>query len=147
MVNLFQGRTEKAGFCVGSAPGKIYVNGLTDNRYAMFKYRTISVCCVYLKDGGYKLSSMLPYVSGGITWGTATGTGTTVSPVGYLNGTQGLGDGVVFDAESFWNAVVVANGNVEPDRVSVIIPFTTGLTDACAGAGETVNLTIEITKN
>ncbi|MFV0344811.1 MAG: hypothetical protein ACK5IQ_00950, partial [Bacteroidales bacterium] len=118
---------------------------LTDNRYAMFKDKTISVCCVSLKNGGYKLSNMLPYVSDGGTWGTATATGTSVNPNNPAYRSTSATDGKIFDAEGFWNAAVSFNAGL--DKVQVTIPYTTGTNDNCAGASKTVNITIEITKD
>ncbi|MFV0484112.1 MAG: BspA family leucine-rich repeat surface protein [Bacteroidales bacterium] len=130
---------EKAGFCVGSVPANIYINAIDDNRTAIFDDKTLSLCGATLREGGYPLSSMMSYVSDGGAWGTATATGTSVNPNGYISGG-------VFDAQSFWNAVIAANGNAAPDKVSVTIPYTTGANDNCAGASETANLTIVITK-
>ncbi|MFV0346234.1 MAG: hypothetical protein ACK5IQ_08325 [Bacteroidales bacterium] len=138
---------EKGGLCSGSAPGKIFINSITDDRLAIFKDKTISVCGAYLKDGGYKLSSILPYISNGGVWhaSSATKVGTSVNPYPtYLS--HSSVDGWVFDAQGFWDAVVVANGNIEPNKVSVTIPYSTGAGDHCAGASKTVKLTIEITK-
>ncbi|MFV0482702.1 MAG: hypothetical protein ACK5MG_01210, partial [Bacteroidales bacterium] len=130
---------EKAGFCVGSVPANIYINAIDDNRTAIFDDKTLSLCGATLREGGYPLSSSMSYVSDGGAWGTATATGTSVNPNGYISGG-------VFDAQGFWNAVIAANGNAAPDKVSVTIPYTTGANDNCAGANETANLTIVITK-
>ncbi|MFV0346051.1 MAG: Ig-like domain-containing protein [Bacteroidales bacterium] len=136
---------EKAGFCVGSAPGKIYVNSIRDDRYAIFKDKTISVCCVSLKNGGYKLSSMLSYVSDGGNWGEPTATGTSVNPNNPAYLSTSATDGKIFDAEGFWNEAVSFNAGL--DKVRVTIPYTTGTNDHCAGASKTVKITIEITKD
>ncbi|MFV0482637.1 MAG: leucine-rich repeat protein [Bacteroidales bacterium] len=131
---------EKAGFCVGSEPAKIYINSESRRgRTAVFGNKTIEVCGTYIKEGGYLLNSLMPYVSNGGAWGSATATGTSVDPNDYISGG-------VFDAQSFWNAVIADNGNEAPDKVSVTTPYTTGSGDSCAGANKTANITIDITK-
>ncbi|MFV0505830.1 MAG: BspA family leucine-rich repeat surface protein [Bacteroidales bacterium] len=135
---------EKAGFCVGSESANIYINAVSNDRTAIFGDKTISVCGASLKDGGYKLNSLIPYASNGGAWDKelATTTSATVSLEPYLN--KDAEDGWVFDAQGFWSKVIEMNSGAVPDSVSVTIPYSAD--DACVGK-RGITLTIEITKD
>ncbi|MFV0346228.1 MAG: BspA family leucine-rich repeat surface protein [Bacteroidales bacterium] len=143
-ITVFSYYYEKKGFCVGSKPGKIYINGLADNRYANFKHRTFSVCGPYLKEGGYKLNPIIPYITKSGEWLVSSpavaGTSVDASPYFIDKGA----DGMVFDGRGFWAAVIAANNGEAPDKVSVSVHYSTGREDVCAGADKIVCLTLEI---
>ncbi|MFV0505841.1 MAG: BspA family leucine-rich repeat surface protein [Bacteroidales bacterium] len=136
---------EKAGFCVGSESANIYINAVSNNNTANFGDKTISVCGVNLKEGGYKLNNLIPYASNAGAWDESLAevvSGTSVSLDSYLN--KDTEDGWVFDAQGFWSKVIEMNGGAVPDSVSVTIPYS--VSDACVGV-RTITLTIEITKD
>ncbi|MFV0483296.1 MAG: BspA family leucine-rich repeat surface protein [Bacteroidales bacterium] len=136
---------EKAGFCVGSEHGKIYVNGLTDDGYANFKNKRIRSCASSLKDGGYKLNSMIPYTSKSRTWNVSEPEvkGTTVYANPYFRNDEN--DGWVFDAKGYWSAVIDDNPTV--NKVSVRVECRAGADDMCAGADGTADLTFVLTRD
>ncbi|MFV0346229.1 MAG: BspA family leucine-rich repeat surface protein [Bacteroidales bacterium] len=136
----------RTGYCSAAKPGKIYINSLSDNRYANFKHRKISMCGTYLKDGGYKLNPIIPYLSKSGEWLVSTPlvTGSNLDASQYFNDKDA--DGIIFDAIRFWDAVISDNNDEAPDKVSVSVQYSTGSEDVCAGADNKVSLTFEITK-
>ncbi|MFV0506568.1 MAG: BspA family leucine-rich repeat surface protein [Bacteroidales bacterium] len=142
-TTVFTYHYERTGFCVGSESANIYINAVSNDRIAVFGNKKVSVCGASLKDGGYKLNSLIPYASNGGAWDKelATTTSATVSLEPYLN--KDAEDGWVFDAQDFWSKVIEMNGGAVPDSVSVTIPYSAD--DACVGK-RGITLTIEITK-
>ncbi|MFV0483297.1 MAG: hypothetical protein ACK5MG_04275, partial [Bacteroidales bacterium] len=85
-----------------------------------------------LKDEGYKLNPMIPYISKSGTWNESEPEvkGTTVSAAPYFKNDEN--DGWVFDAKGYWSAVIGDNPDV--NKVSVRVEYRTGADDMCAGA-------------
>ncbi|MFV0483409.1 MAG: BspA family leucine-rich repeat surface protein [Bacteroidales bacterium] len=129
---------EKPGFCTGSNLARIYVNAVSNGSTAVFESKTIRVCAESLKDGGYNINNLMPYVCQGGSWGDVSSpAGLSIDPDDFIvNG--------VFDANAFWVAAIGEDDTL--DKVTITIPYVTGPDDQCAGAGKTANLTIEITK-
>ncbi|MFV0483532.1 MAG: BspA family leucine-rich repeat surface protein [Bacteroidales bacterium] len=144
-ATVFTYHYEKTGFCVGSEHGKIYVNGLTDGGYANFSNKKIIVCASSLKDEGYKLNPMIPYISKSGTWNESEPEvkGTTVSAAPYFKNDEN--DGWVFDAKGYWSAVIGDNPDV--NKVSVRVEYRAGADDMCAGADGTADLTFILTRD
>ncbi|MFV0506137.1 MAG: BspA family leucine-rich repeat surface protein [Bacteroidales bacterium] len=135
---------ERAGFCIGSEPANIYINAVSNNRTAIFGDKTISVCGASLKDGGYKLGNLVPYLTSGGDWNknSIKASGTTVAPGGYL--LEDVSDGFVFNAQAFWDEVVSRNGGSAPAEVSVTIEYV--VDDTCVG-NKKMTLTMKITRD